>query len=336
MKGLDEMSETPQLSEAKRALLEKYMRGDLPQVKKTTAPQNDKVEATGRHDSAIAIQVGSSRRPFFYLHGEWRDGNTFYCYPLAHELGEDQPFYVLEPYTFEGLRVPPTLEAIAKIHLKALRKIQPEGPYLLGGWCNGALVAYEMARQLYAQGQTVDLLVLMDSMVPGSHKIVRSVISRLSSLMRLDQEKQLYWFIIALHVYRYLRFPRYRQRWNSECAETAEQEKRGRDKARFGLPRLGGLFPAIAVLRQDYSMVFEWVNAGYAPDPYPGKLTFFWAREEPGLSRGWQKVAETKEAEIHIIPGNDLSSRTEHLHEFADQLRACLSTTQMPALNKRI
>lgn len=330
------MSETPQLSEAKRALLEKYMRGDLLQAKKTSAPQNGKAEVTARYDNAIAIQVGSSRRPFFYLHGEWREGNTFYCYPLAHALGEDQPFYVLEPYTFDSLRVPPTLEAIAKIHLKALRSIQPEGPYLLGGWCNGALVAYEMARQLYAQGQTVDLLVLMDSMVAGSHKIVRSVISRLSSLLRLDQEKQLYCFIITLHVYRYLRFPRYRQRWNSEGAETTEQEKRGRDKASFGLLRLNGLFPALAVLRQDYSMVFEWVNAGYAPDPYPGKLTFFWAKEEPGLSRGWRGAAEIKEAEVHIIPGNDLTSRTEHLQAFADQLRACLSTTQMPALDKRI
>jgi thioesterase domain-containing protein len=334
MKGLDDMSEAPQLSEARRALLEKYMRGDLLQAKKATVPQNVKAEATSRYDSAVAIQMGGSRRPFFYLHGEWRDGNTFYCYPLAHTLGEDQPFYVLEPYTFAGLRVPPTLEAIAKIHLKALYTIQPEGPYLLGGWCNGALVAYEMARQLYAQGQTVDLLVLMDSLVPGSHKIVRSVISRLGGLMRLDQEKQLDWFISAVHVYRYLRFARYRQRWHSGHAETAAQDKRGRGKVSSGLRQLAALFPGAEVLRQDYPKVFEWVNAGYAPDPYPGKITFFWVKEEPGLSRGWRGAAEMKEAEVYIIPGNDLTSRTEHLQEFAEQLCACLSNTQTPVLNK--
>src|SRR5690242_2009484 len=105
MKGNDEMPEMPQLSEAKRALLEKYMRGDLAQEQKAIGaiPQKDKAETTSRYDNAIAIQMGSStRQPFFYLHGEWRDGNTFYCYPLAHDLGADQPFYVLEPYTFDG------------------------------------------------------------------------------------------------------------------------------------------------------------------------------------------------------------------------------------------
>jgi hypothetical protein len=333
MKGNDEMSEMPQLSEAKRALLEKYMRGDLAQEQKAIGaiPQRDKAEMTGRHDDAIAIQKGSStRRPFFYLHGEWRDGNTFYCYPLAHGLGADQPFYMLEPYTFDGLRVPPTLEAIAKAHLKALRNVQPVGPYLLGGWCNGALVAYEMARQLYTQGQTVDLLVLMDSMVPGSHKIVRNVIRRIAGLMRLDQERQLGYFVIAVHAYRYLRFPHYRQQWSSEHGETAKQKS----NVSVGLPRLDALFPTAAVLRQDYSKIFEWVNAGYAPDPYPGKITFFWVKEEPGLSRGWQRKAETKEAEVHIIPGNDLTSRTEHLHALADQLRVCLSNTQTPVLHE--
>lgn len=338
MKGNDDMSETPQFSEAKRALLEKYLRGDLPQASKSAGSvlQDARAELTGRRVSAAAVQAGGSRRPFFYLHGEWR-GGAFYCYPLAQALGADQPFYILEPYTFEGLRVPPPLEAIAEAHLEMIRRIQPEGPYLLGGWCNGALVAYEMARQLHAQGQAVDLLVLMDSMVPGRHRGVRSVISRLCGLLRLGSEKQLDWFLIVHHVYRYLRFPHYRQRENAEPMGTTQRGGHGprRGKAAIRLARLDGLFTTAEVLRQDYPKVFEWVAAGSAPDLYPGKITFFWTSEEPGYSVEWHKVVKAKEGEVEIynIPGNDLTSRIEYLPVLADHLRECLSKAQATAMS---
>jgi len=331
------MPDTPGLSEAKRILLEKYLRGDLPQAAKAAnaIPQGAKAEIASLRERAVAIQTGGSKQPFFYLNGEWRD-KAFYCYPLARALGADQPFYVLEPYTFEGLRVPPTLETIAAAHLELLRNIQPEGPYLLGGWCNGALVAYEMARQLHVQGQAVDLLVLMDSMVPGRLRLVRSAIDRLCGLLRLGQEKQLDWFLLVQHVYRYLRFPHYGQRNNSEHTEITKQgeSKHRRGKAGFGLPRLDALVTTAEALRQEYPNVFDWVNAGYTPGLYPGKTTFFWAGEEPWRSVGWRKVAKTKEVEVHIIPGNDITSRTEYLHALADQLRKCLSEAKEPAFNE--
>jgi len=328
------MSETPQLSEAKRALLERYLRGDLPQAAKAI-PQDAKAEATGRREGMVAIQAGGARRPFFYLHGDWR-GNTFYCYPLAQALGADQPFYGLAPYTFEGLRIPPPLETIAKVHLESLRSIQPEGPYLLGGWCNGALLAYEVARQLHAQGQTVDLLVLVVPMLPGHHRRVRSVISRLVGLMRRGQEKQLDWFLIVQHVYRYLRFPHYRQLKNSEHIGADEQSVRGykRGKGRSGLPRFDALFTTAKALRQHYPNVLDWVNAGYTPSLYPGKITVFWMSEDPGLSAEWRKMVKAKEGEVEFlsIPGNDITSRTEYLPALAEKLRDRINKAQEPAL----
>lgn len=335
-KGNDDMSETPQLSEAKRALLEKYLRGDLPQAAKAI-PRDAKAETAGRHKDVVAIQAGGARRPFFYLHGDWR-GNTFYCYPLVQALGADQPFYGLAPYTFDGLRIPPPLETIAKVHLESLRSIQPEGPYLLGGWCNGALVAYEVARQLHAQGQTVDLLVLVAPMLPGHHRLVRSIISSLVSLMRRGQEKQLDWFLIAQHVYRYLRFPHYRQLSSSEQMGTDEQSVCGykRGKGRFGLPRFDTLFTTAKTLRQHYPNVLDWVNAGYAPSLYPGKITFFWMSEDPGFSVEWLKVVKAKGEEVEIlsIPGNDITSRTEYLPALAEKLRDCINKVQEPTIIK--
>src|SRR3989442_9520241 len=48
---------------------------------------------------------------------------------IARHLGSDRPFYALEPYSFDGLRVPHTLETIAAAHVKSLRSVQPHGPY---------------------------------------------------------------------------------------------------------------------------------------------------------------------------------------------------------------
>src|SRR5207249_7517229 len=133
--------------------------------------RRSKAEVAGPRERAVAVQTGGSKRPFFFLHGQF-EGNAFFCYSLARDLGQDQPFYVLEPYRFDDLPVPPTFEAMAAAHIKSLREFQHEGPYLLAGWCNGGLVAYEMARQLQAEGQKVDLLVLMDPEVPGHLRLV--------------------------------------------------------------------------------------------------------------------------------------------------------------------
>jgi amino acid adenylation domain-containing protein len=108
----------------------------------------------------VKLQAGGGKRPFFFLHGDFLGGG-FYCLKLARQLGPDQPFYALAPHGVSGSRLPSSVQAMAADYLERVRSVQPEGPYLLGGYCNGALVAFEMAQQLYARGQKVDLLVLL-------------------------------------------------------------------------------------------------------------------------------------------------------------------------------
>src|SRR5260370_31070473 len=87
-----------------------------------------------------------------------------------------------------------------------------------------------MGRQLQAQGQTVGLLLLMDSDFPARHGLIRSVISRIGKLLRMGQEKQFEWFLSLQHVYRYLRFAHYRSSINAQLLEGAEQsEPRGKE-----------------------------------------------------------------------------------------------------------
>src|SRR5438132_12193046 len=81
--------------------------------------------------SLVAVQPSGSRRPFFYLHVHWQ-GGAFYCFTLARGLGVDRPFYVLDPYRFDDLPEPPTVEVMAADYIKLLREVQAEGPYLLG------------------------------------------------------------------------------------------------------------------------------------------------------------------------------------------------------------
>lgn len=305
------------LSEAKRALLEKYLRGDIPQpaMAAGVGTQHAEAEVDGPRERVVAIQADGSKRPFFFLHGDWT-GNAFFCFPLAHNLGSDQPFYMLEPFKFDDLQVLPTLEAMAAADLKLLRTVQSEGPYLLGGFCNGGLVAYEMARQLHAEGQTVDLLILMDS-IPARLRLVCRIINRFSNLMRLSQVKQLDWFLRLRHIYRYL----------------LDRRSRDFEDLRATDPRLGSIFPPAEALREDYPGVFTWATSSYVPSFYPGKVTLFWERAEPFRREWWHKWSKDKdrEVEVHIIPGTHKTCRTEYVYEMAEHLRTCLSKIQPAA-----
>ncbi len=101
----------------------------------------------------IAVQKTGTRPPLFFLHGDWIGGG-FYCDRLSRELGEDQPLYALPPYHMREEKVV-SLPEMAAFHVAALRKERPHGPYLIGGYCIGATVAIEVARQLVAEGETV-------------------------------------------------------------------------------------------------------------------------------------------------------------------------------------
>src|SRR5260370_38710709 len=139
------MPNTPELSEARRALLEKYLRGDLPQAAEAASVGTQHVEAEedSPREPVMEIQVGGSKRPFFFLHGHWK-GTPDFCFSLAHELGSDQPFYTLEPYQFDGLPVPPTVETMAVAHIKSMRSFHPESPHPLGACGNSAPLTSQM------------------------------------------------------------------------------------------------------------------------------------------------------------------------------------------------
>ncbi len=111
----------------------------------------------------VAIQPLGSRPPFFCIHGG--GGNVLIYRDLSKHLGSDQPFYGVQAQGLDGERpYLKTVEAMAELYVKEIRRVQAHGPYYLGGYCMGGTVAYEMARQLKAQGEEVALLALFDTM----------------------------------------------------------------------------------------------------------------------------------------------------------------------------
>ena len=96
---------------------------------------------------------------------------------LARLLGPDQPFYGLRARGVDGVTPPHTkIEDMAAYYIKALRPVQPHGPYLLGGYCFGGVVAFEMARQLQAQGEPVALVGIFEGYAPVRKIAARSLL----------------------------------------------------------------------------------------------------------------------------------------------------------------
>jgi amino acid adenylation domain-containing protein len=109
----------------------------------------------------VELQASGSQPPLFFAHPA---GGVALCYlDLARCLGSDQPFYGFQTPGLYGERDYFTsIEAMASHYIEAMRTVQPEGPYFLGGWSLGCIIAYEMAQQLVAQGQKVSQLLLLD------------------------------------------------------------------------------------------------------------------------------------------------------------------------------
>jgi len=111
----------------------------------------------------VLLERGGPGTPFFFVHPV---GGTILQYrTLARGLGAQRPFYALQSPALEGNPLPPdiSIEALARNYLDAIRTAMPKGPYLLGGWSFGGLVAFEMAQALRHAGEEVALLALLDS-----------------------------------------------------------------------------------------------------------------------------------------------------------------------------
>lgn len=125
-----------------------------------------RIGSLSAHADVAPLHPRGTRPPFVYVHGDFMAGG-FHSHALARQLGPDQPVYVVHPHGLADRSIPTTIEAMAADRLRALRALCPHGPYVVGGHCNGAFVAFELARLLLGEGERVPAVIVVDAVAPG-------------------------------------------------------------------------------------------------------------------------------------------------------------------------
>ena len=274
-------------------------------------------EATSQGQTSVTvIQSGKGKRPFFFMHGDWT-GGPFYCFTLAHACGPDQPFYAINTYQFNKPHIPLTLAEMAAAHVKVLREVQPEGPYLLGGFCNGGMIAYEMGRQLQEAGQQLELLLLVaPARTSRAYKITYALSQTLSKALLFKRRRQLNLYLHIRHSARHL----YRlMRPGDEMLEDF-------DKLVAIDSRLNGMFPPLEALYKDYIGVFSWLATPYKFSFDPKKAHFIWAEQEMEIWNEWFDIALHKETSI--MPGTHMDCVTKHVDLLSKIMQTSLGKVQ--------
>jgi acetoacetyl-CoA synthetase len=86
---------------------------------------------------------------------------------LARRLEFPGTIYATQPVGLDGCTKPfDTAQEQAQFEVKAVRQVQPHGPYFLGGFSWGGVIALEMARQLSAAGERVPFVGLIEAQLP--------------------------------------------------------------------------------------------------------------------------------------------------------------------------
>ncbi|WP_431684189.1 beta-ketoacyl synthase N-terminal-like domain-containing protein [Kitasatospora sp. KL5] len=111
----------------------------------------------------VAIRPDGEGPAMFLIHPA---AGTVTCFAeLARHSQSTTPLFALRYRPGPGS--PPSVERLAGHYVEHIRRLQPHGPYLLGGYSFGGLVALEMALQLQRAGESVAHLVAFDTATPG-------------------------------------------------------------------------------------------------------------------------------------------------------------------------
>ena len=271
----------------------------------------------------VPIQPSGSKPPFFGIHGI--SGGVLDHAELARSLGADQPYFGIKAQEWDEREVQHIrMEDLAATYVDAMRSVQPHGPYALGGFCLGGIIAYEMARQLLALGERVALLALIEAYADARSEPV-GLLRHGRAMARLlaNQPYRLYdrWRRPQAFGVRWARLLNIlglgRPRFTSalDAAYRADVYR-----VRVRLPLLRAL--------DDYRLPF-----------YPGRLTLFRVRGvPPGYWRdptlGWGHLAAGGAEVIEIAGAHRDFYKIPHVAVLAAHLKSALAGAHQHALDR--
>ncbi|HEX6506608.1 MAG TPA: amino acid adenylation domain-containing protein, partial [Chloroflexota bacterium] len=287
----------------------------------------------------VPIQPLGALQPFYCVAPVL--GTVFPYYKLAQLLGTDRPFYGLQPIGLDAPGTSFTIESLAAHYLAAIRRAQPHGPYSIGGWSFGGIVAFEMARQLHSASEDVSSLVILDTPAPGIHARARlnaSVRFLLTMTHGLGGYVKDYEYLAAVTSGR----PVVR-RLVARLSTTPSAAPPFRP-LRSALQRvaIAGVVPPqsrlalyhLPTIREMARSFLMGAAAAvrYRPGVYEGSISLLSAEhgsagQERGATLGWDELANAK-VRVYPVPGNHMTLlREPHIDTVAAALSSALEET---------
>lgn len=284
----------------------------------------------------VEIKGYGNQTPFFCIHPI--DGNILCYRDLAKYIGSDQPLFGLQSPLFKGLEKPlETIEDMATYYIKYLRIAQPEGPYMIGGWSLGGIIAYEMAQQLSSQGYEIALLSLIDSHAPT---LLNQVIidnsktdKKTNGISVLAEEKidditLINYFIKGFG-------SSHSEDFSLSINEQENFELNEQLDSILEKAKVANILP-LGLETQKLHKMFDVFKINflaryrYVPQPYSGSMTLFRAQEQlseniKDSTLGWEKLV-LGGVDVYDISGDHSSIiREPSVQDLAKYLRKCLT-----------
>jgi thioesterase domain-containing protein len=275
----------------------------------------------------VEIQPHGTCPPLVLVHGI--GGGMFWGFNnLSRHLGTSQPVFAFDSRGLKGQSGFESIEEMAEFYVQNLRAFQSEGPYQIGGYCFGGVVAYEMACRLREQGQKVALLALINSVPPNSRytqpdwtvglplKFSQNAMRRIAAACRLPPEKR-HAFI----------------RWKINSLLARGQRKLGLQTKvlQGGTAEEWIDLSRVPENERDLWKTHLQALQKYQPRPYPGHVTLFrspvhlwYCSFDPAY--GWHQWA-LGGVTVKIIPGaHETIMEEPRVKALATELQSCLSS----------
>ncbi len=283
--------------------------------------QADLIRGTKKEKDKKPKEGATAVLPFFLLGGY----ATFHS--LVESLRPETTLHSigLQPALIEDLEDPKSLACMAEAFIRRIRERQPMGPYALGGWCSHGLLALEAARQLRALGESVALVVMMETPNPVAQQAY-------APWKRSVARMQLKWNLVEFEM-AYLRRVSRTQAWN----HVAERVNK---KASKVWASLQGHFTGTKrdkeqenPLKKDPFEVLYAAGEAYRPAPYDGRVVLFRSKKKSfgfagDLRMGWDNLLGDQ-FEIREIPGNHFSIYLDpNAQVLAKEIGDCLREAQ--------
>jgi amino acid adenylation domain-containing protein len=273
------------------------------------------IEASAPAPSSLLTMLQAGDRgwlPFIMVDGDVFGDGALYCRRLAHVLGPQRPFYQLSSHGTKGGPIPPTIEAMATDHVATLRALLPEGPYCLGGYSHGALIAFEMARQLTSAGHAVPVVAVVDMLAyPGGGLAPTS-----RSLRRWRRRLA-------------------RVRTLAGTITSAPARSRASAPVHDATPQPGAPFGRTPAWRRSQWETYSRIVRSYTPSPYSGPVVAMVARDGhhrasvSDRTLGWRRVAP--QVRRVVIPGDHMTCVTRHTAVLGHHLVRYLADNRLAA-----